>query len=159
MDSKVELPGLCGQQLADSEFMSVDQKRRVLKQWERFLQHGCRWEDFTKPLYHHLTGNCSFIAHYNRAGFYATYFERGEDTAHFLSQFDERNGSPPLSVEYGMTYWATGDYEDINKEMIRIAGKYIPTLIHKAQREQRQADIAEARRLLAKHRIALKIPS
>ena len=143
-------------ELNDSQFMSADEKRKVLNQWETFLRCGCKWERFTKSLYHHLIQHCSFIAHYDRAGFYGTYFRHGEDTAHFLSQFDGRNGEPPPSVEYGMTCWAIGDYEDINGEMIRIAGRYIPTLITKSGLKQKEADVEEAKRLLAKHGMALK---
>ena len=58
-----------------------------------------RFAHFTKRLYEHLHLHCSFIAHYNRLGFYAEYFERGEDTARFLSQFDSRGDC--RSVEYG----------------------------------------------------------
>ncbi len=143
-------------ELKDGQFMSADEKRKALKQWETFLKHGCKGEHFTKPLYHHLIQHCSFIAHYDRAGFYGTYFERGEDRAHFLSQFDSRNGNPPPSVEYGMTCWAIGDYEDINGEMIRIAGRYIPALLVGSALKQQAADVEEAKRLLAKHGIAVK---
>jgi len=100
--------------------------------------------------------HCSFIAHYNIHGFYATYFESGDDTVHFLSQFDDRNGIPK-SVEYGMTYWLTDEeYYDINSEMVRIAGKYIPVLIKRAQALQKSADILLAAALLGKH--GLKLP-
>lgn len=153
MERQTELPGLSIGHLTDSQFMSAEQKRRVLRQWEKFLEHGCRWEHFTKPLYEHLIQNCSFIAHYNREGFYYTYFKHGDDMIKFLSQFDEKNGNPPRSVEYGMTYWVKGEYEDINREMIRIAGKYIPILTKGALEAQRKSDLAVAAMLLEKHGI------
>ena len=141
--------------LHDSPFMSREQKMRVLKNWDVFLQSGCAKEKFTKRLYEHLHLHCSFIAHYDINGFYATYFERGDSTVRFLSQFDDRKGMP-RSVEIGMHYWLTGDeYYDINSEMVRIAGKYIPLLMKQAEAKQRRHDIALAQMLLAKHGVEL----
>lgn len=146
--------------MKDTRFMTVAEKERVLKQWERFLSSGLKWEQFNKALYHHLTQHCSFIAHYDRAGFYSTYFESGDGVAAFLSQFDKRNaaanGVPP-SVEYGMTYWVDDDYGDINMAMIEAATKHIPGLLNQAKRSQEDADIAEARRLLSRHGIKLSV--
>ena len=141
----------------DSRFMSAEEKRRTLKHWELFLKSGLQREKFTEPLYHHLIQHCSFIAHYDRAGFYSTYFENGDDTVTFLSQFDDRKGMPK-SVEYGGTYWLTDeDYYDINSEMLRIASKYIPVLLQQAESQQRSADITQAQALLAKHGIKIDL--
>ncbi len=131
------------------EFMSVRDKQLVLKAWVRFLKNGLRFADFTKRLYEHLHLHCSFIAHYNQAGFYSTYFENGEDTVKFLSQFDKRGEC--RSVELGGSWWLGGDYDDLNRAMIEEAAKFIPALVEKAQTEQQDADVAHARALLAKH--------
>lgn len=136
-------------QFRDAEFMSAREKELVLKAWVRFLKKGLRFEDFTKRLYEHLHLHCSFIAHYNRLGFYQTYFENGEDTVRFLSQFDERGEG--RSVEYGGTWWLAGDYEDLNRAMIAEASAYIPKLVEEAEARQREADLSHARKLLEKH--------
>jgi hypothetical protein len=138
----------------DVKFMTAKEKRQVLRAWETFLKNRCQRESFTKALYEHLIQHCSFIAHYDQDGFYQTYFANGEDTVHFLTQFDRSKGC--LSVEYGMDYWLRGDYADINNAMVDVAAKYIPVLTQQAQNRQKQADIAHARALLAKHGIALK---
>src|SRR5438132_10215397 len=83
----------------DSEFMSAREKLLVQKAWVRFLKNGLREEDFSDRLYKYLINHCGFIAHYSRAGYYTTYFENGEDTTRFLSQFDKRGEC--RSVEYG----------------------------------------------------------
>ena len=132
-----------------AQFMSERQKQLVLRAWVRFLKEGLRFEDFTKRLYEHLHLHCSFIAHYNRVGFYAEYFENGEDTARFLSQFDKRGEC--LSIEYGGEWWQQGEYGDLNKAMIEEGAKYIFVLTEKAHTAQREADTAKARALLAKH--------
>ena len=143
-----------GTGFTSTKFMTAQEKRRVLEAWETFLKSGCRRESFTKALYEHLINHCFFIAHYDRGGFYQTYFANGEDTAHFLTQFDRSKGC--VSVEYGMDYWLHGDYADINNAMVDVAAKYIPVLTQQALNRQKQADIARARALLAKHGIALK---
>jgi len=143
--------------MKDTKFMPAAEKRKVIRQWTLFLKNGCSKDYFTKSLYEHLMQHCSFIAHYDRYGFYATYFEEPEDTITFLSQFDNRNGIPK-SVEYGMIYWYTGsDYNDINAEMCRIASRYIPALIKKCQAEQKEKDITRAELLLAKHGLKANI--
>ena len=138
-------------QLHDSKFMSVAEKTKVLKHWEMFLRGGLEKKYFTEALYKHLINHCSFIAHYDIHGFYATYFESGDDILHFLSQFDTRQGIP-RSIEYGMTYWLTDEeYYDVNTEMCRITLRYIPVLELKAKNDQRHSDLARAELLLKKH--------
>lgn len=142
-------------QFTDTKFMPAKEKERVLRAWEAFLKNGCRKEDFTEALYHHLMQRCSFIAHYDRRGFYDTYFVEGEDTAHFLTQFDRSKGC--MSVEYGDHWWIGGDYADINNAMVDVAAKYIPLLTQQALKRQKEADIAHARGLLAKHGITVEV--
>lgn len=86
----------------DAEFMMAREKTLVLKTWVRFPKNGLRFADFSDRLYRHLTLHCSFIAHYNRLGFYQTYFENGGDAVRFLGQFDKRGEL--RSVEYGGTW-------------------------------------------------------
>jgi len=133
----------------DAEFLTAREKSLVLKSWVRFLRNGMRLADFSDRLYKHLTLHCSFIAHYDRAVFYQTYFEHGEDTVRFLSQFDKRGEC--RSVEYGGTRWLAGDYEDLNRAMVEEGARYIPKLMEEATRQQRESDVAAARWLLAKH--------
>lgn len=143
--------------LKDVPFMSAERKGQVLRQWELFLASGLAPEKFTSTIYDHLHLHCSFIAHYDKWGFFSTYFRTGEGREHFLSQFDDRETPKPTSVEYGGTHWLIGDHEDINREMIRVARKYIPVLIAEARVKQRASDLAEATKLLARHGIELKI--
>jgi hypothetical protein len=139
----------------DAPYIRAREKELVLKAWVRFLRKGLRFEDFTRRLYEHLHLHCQFIAHYDRAGFHRTYFERGEATVLFLSQFDKRGEC--RSVEYGMTNWLDGDYGDLARAMIEEASAYIPRLTEEARARQREADIDEAQRLLAKHGHELRL--
>ena len=139
-------------QLHDTKFMTSAEKSKVLKHWEMFLRDGLERDKFTQVLYKHLINHCSFIAHYDLHGFYATYFENGETTLAFLSQFDTRKGIP-RSIEYGdLSGWlADKNYYDINIEMCSVAWKYIPALELKAKNDQRHSDLAHAEFLLKKH--------
>jgi hypothetical protein len=134
---------------SDAQFMSAREKLLVLKAWARFLKNGLREEDFSDGLYMHLINHCSFSAHYNRPGFYTAYFQNGENTMRFLAQFDRRGEGH--SVEYGGSWWLNGDFEDLNRAMIEEASGYVPALMEQASGKAKEADIAEARRLAAKH--------
>ena len=103
--------------------MSVEEKEKVLEDWQRFIKSDFDKAKFTKRLYNHLIQHCSFIAHYNQAGFYGSYFEDPQHTIKFLKQFDRDCGCK--STEYGMEYWLTGeDYRDINTAMVESLEPY-----------------------------------
>ena len=106
------------EEFTDTEFMSADEKAKVYKAWKRFLNGGCRFTQFTKALYHHLTLHCSFIAHYNRAAFYELYFMDAINKKVFFMQFNRNLGCK--SVEYGgWLGWLTDErYTDINNAMV-----------------------------------------
>ncbi len=60
--------------LKDSEFMTTEQKKKVVRQWDKFIEGGFSFHLFTDAIYQHLSLHCGFIAHYNRLGFYSTYW-------------------------------------------------------------------------------------
>jgi len=106
-----------------TKFMSAEEKKAVLRGWQRFIKSDFDGNYFTKKLYDHLHLYCSFIAHFNIHGFYATYFENPEHTIKFLQQFDKDFGHK--SIEYGTDYWFTSeDYHDLNSEMAESLGPY-----------------------------------
>ena len=125
----------------DTEFMTGADKQLVLKQWRTFLRSGLQRKQFSKRLYKHLTLNCSFIAHYDIDGFYATYFVQGRDVIRFLSQFITGGAG-------GATWWLSGEYADINKAMCEMAQEYAPSLLATANNQQRNDDLSAARVLL-----------
>jgi hypothetical protein len=139
-------------QFRDVRFLSAKEKAAILRGWVRFLKSGLRFACFSDRLYQHLIQHCSFIAHFNRLGFYECYFVTGARIARFLSQFDARGECQ--SIEMGGRYWLSGDYDDINRAMIAEAEAYIPRLIEEAQARQREADLATAKALLAKHGVS-----
>jgi hypothetical protein len=143
--------------LRDSEFMSAHDKRLALRAWETFLAHGCQFKHFTKRLYEHLIQHCSFIAHYNRLGFYDHYFRAPETIQHFLDQFDESKGC--RSIEIGMDLWVRDpDYRDINAAMCRIAGVHMTHLRADADQAEFDRDRTELLRLGKKLGAQIALP-
>jgi hypothetical protein len=72
--------------LKDSQFMTAEQKKRVLRQWDTFIEGGFGFHLFTDAIYQHLNLHCGFIAHYNRLGFYSVYWN--DDFITFAQQPD-----------------------------------------------------------------------
>jgi hypothetical protein len=140
----------------DEQFMSAAEKQLVLKAWTIFLRHGCRLEHFSERLYHHLSLHCSFIAHFNRHGFYEFYFSVPFDhTYSFLDQFDP--GKAGIAAELGELYWlmdrATGS--DLNHAMREVAGPYVAKLRYQFSESERRTDLAAASLLAAKYGMRL----
>ena len=134
-------------QFKDAQFLSAAEKLKVFRAWQRFLKNGLKQEDFSKSLYEHLHLHCSFIAHYDRGGFYATYFEDSEDVPKFFQQFDKDKGFK--SWEYGGSWLDYEPYSDINKAMCEVFEAY-KKRIYAQSKTMRKVNIdAEIRRLQA----------
>ena len=140
----------------DAKFMSATEKEMVLKQWTTFVKNGFKFDHFTDRLYNHLIQHCSFIAHYNRLGFYGTYFENPEDTMRFLKQFDKDFSR--ASVEYGWALWVNDrEYEDINKAMCEAIEPYKKGAYEKCLLTGKERDLACATSLFQKHGIRMEV--
>ena len=140
----------------DTRFMSAQEKFKVVKVWDCFLKNGFKFHYFTEALYHHLALRCEFIAHFDRAGFYATYFEDPDDTIRFLGQFDADLGC--RSVEYGSSRWADSpDYADVNRAMCKILEPHKERIYETLRARARERDVSAAKALLQKHGIAIPV--
>lgn len=134
----------------DEQFMTAAEKQKVLRAWTRFLKNGCAKTQFTEALYHHLSLHCSFIAHFDRNGFYNFYFERiTPQLFRFFDQFDAEK--PGISAEYGSKGWlsphSTG--ADLNHAMREAARPYLAGLRQQFGETRRQRDISTATAILA----------
>ena len=129
----------------DTEFMSANEKEKVLRDWKKFLQallnnYESADAAFTKRLYDHLHLHCGYIAHYNINGFYQTYFSKPKDTLFFFKQWDD-----PVRC--------ARDYDDINTAMQTEFLKLREKLYVKFMNMNKKEDILEAKRLLEKWNI------
>ena len=142
--------------MKDAHFMTAKEKEMVLRQWRLFVRHGCKADHFTERIYKHLSLHCSFIAHFNRQGFYGTYFVNPEKTFRFFSQFDCAKGN--LSVEYGGNSWMNDpEYSDLNTEMCKVFESCAVQIYKNCQDRTREIDLATAKSLLKKHNIDIQI--
>ena len=144
----------------DVKFMSAEEKSKVLKQWKRFIStlanaigndkgSTALFDCFTDRLYKHLHLHCSFIAHYDRQGYFESYFADSENTIRFIKQFDSDFGC--VSFEYGGNYWLTSeDYRDINEAMCRVVNEHKAGIYEKAGKLIVERDLIEAKRLAEK---------
>jgi len=131
----------------DVKFMSAKEKERVVEDFRRFLKSNFDRKYFTKRLYEHLHLHCSFIAHYDIDGFYATYFDEPEMSIEFLNQF-----LTGKSAELKGTWWLSGDYADVNKAMCEVARKIAKKgLIASLRNKQYRIDMPRAQALIEKH--------
>ena len=140
----------------DVQFMTAKEKELVFKNWQRFIKAlSTDWRNafnaFTKRLYQHLTLHCSFIAHYDRHGFYQTYFADPETIPNFFRGFDRDQGYS--SFEYGFNYHMNGDFNDINQAMADELEEYKHRIYTIANHEARERDLQAAKALLKKHGI------
>ncbi len=152
--SKLSMPDTS--HFTDAQYMTAPQKRRVLGDWVRFFAGGMELKRFTKRLYEHLTLHCSFIAHFNKQGFYQTYFADPEALQRFLDQFDRSKGC--VSTEYGMTYWirdgndVSAEYYDLNNALVDAIADMLPAL--REQARQRAVEAAQEEVRLAEVKLA-----
>jgi len=105
----------------DTEFLTADDKMRIYKDWRRFIANGYAKSCFTDRLYKHLSLHCGYIAHYNRSGFYHTYWQNS------INEYAKNNNLlvrpvPPafynffsFIVQFDVDY---RDYRDINTLML-----------------------------------------
>lgn len=133
--------------MKSTKFMSAEEKGKVLKDWQRFIENDFDKAKFTKRLYNHLIQHCSFIAHYNQGGFYGTYFEDPEDSMKFIKQFDREQGC--VSIEYGMTYWLNNDdYRDINTAMVNVFEPYKAKIYSSLKKRAKENKLAQIKSIM-----------
>ncbi len=127
----------------DEKFMTAREKWRVLRAWRRFIRGGFEWGKFTEATYHHVIQHCSFIAHYDRGGFWDFYFN--SDPKH-LVRFLEQFGGDKRSAEYGWTWWLKGPTgADLNQAMCWEMEGIYPALVQVLDGLARQYQAAVAR--------------
>jgi len=134
----------------DTKFKTAQEKHMILYNYRRFLgkleteyKDVSTFRAFTKKLYLHLSSNCSFIAHYDRATFFGRYFTNPENTMNFLSQMA------------GCELW--GDNGDLNAALRDETRRILPKLEPLMMMREKGNDIQQARMLLEKH--GIKLPS
>ena len=144
-----------GVQLEDvDDFVTAEQKRVVLTQWDGFLRSGFKLERFGKELYEHLVSHCGFRWSVSASDFWELHFADPEQTLKFIKQFDL--DLKAISSEQGNNDWLyTPGYFDLNAAMCRVWDSYKTTGYLNLQNQVVRRDIETAKSLLRKHGIFL----
>ena len=132
----------------------------VARLFEKFAQSGYSYAKFTEPLYHALMHSFGFIAHFNRAGFYAARFATFDarvETLTTITKTGEWFSERPLEIalravvlDRGLLAAAVSN-RDILVEMVeraelaRLKAKYetIPTSLAEETQEPSGASMGE----------------
>jgi len=147
---------------SDAEFMPGREKAKVARHFDGFITglqkpnaHRATaqdpvFRDFTPSLYAHLHLHCGFIAHYNRSGFYGTYFNGNVNA---LKQFMGRfisvdDATPKKRDDYVMR---DERYEDINDTLATILIENHDGLVREFEGETKVKELGVAFSLLDKY--------
>lgn len=142
--------------MENAQYMTATEKEKIAAQYRRFLKRllsgyheeipdsggdyngtlTIAWNVFTDALYRHLHLHCGFIAHYNRRGFYYTYFVQPESTLSFL----EHMARP-------MPY---NEYDDLNENMMNATKDAMPFFRAMLTESAKDRDLALAAALRSK---------
>ena len=109
-----------------------------------FLEADCPQELFTKKLYNRLSMTFGHIAHYDRSGFYDTWFSRARHKAAFI----EKTLRWPCHGDPEFTF---SDVEHAVQQIMR-ERNYLARLELKAAEALRAAELKDLERLEAKYR-------
>lgn len=111
-------------EMKSTEFMTKEEKEKVIKQFSKFVESGFNEVLFTKPIYQHLHLHCGFIAHYNQLGFYEARFSDLDSVEMTIRQIMQSS------------YACHADYRDINNELANIVNESYSTIISKFKAQE-----------------------
>jgi hypothetical protein len=97
-------------QFTPTEFSTAEDKARFANQFVKFVSNGYKFADFPKWFYQRLSMCFGHIAHYDRFGFYETFFKSDRGIVEFMRQCRTypNYGSPTctfVDVEKALQKW------------------------------------------------------
>lgn len=122
------------------ESYAAKAKKKFMTAFVKFVEGGFREGDFSKTAYEGLYLHCGLMAHYNREGFYGTYFETALGKIQFWSEI-ERHYARGLS----------GPWVDVEAELIAMAPSEIAHARAVRDAEVELAERKELERLVSKY--------
>ena len=135
----------------DTEFMTAKEKTMVYKTWVRFIDLLADGDiinaekAFSNRLYTHLMQNCGYIAHYDKNGFWHTYFEGYVNVDSFFKNW-----------ENDYKGWMN-DYSDINKAMQEYVAPKIKDIIALQYSKERKDAILQAKHAVKQYGLTAEI--
>ena len=132
-------------QFQATQWATAELKARAANKFVAFLRADCPESKFTKELYKMCSSTFGHIAHYNAAGFYATWFSSPERRVRYIRQALARHcvGDPA---------WTWSDVEEaLQGEFERDYHVYVGHNTELANASQESRERAELARLQAKY--------
>lgn len=96
---------------------------KVYKDYVRFVESGFAFSKFTKSLYQYLSLNFSFIAHFNREGFYSARFDNPRGRVQTF-----------LQISKALDFRPTGG--DLNREIHNFTLKKASVFLDSAKKDR-----------------------
>jgi len=131
------------EQLTPTKWITAAGKAKFATHFMRFVRKGCPKSLFYEWFYQRLSVCFGHVAHYNKGGFYAEFFETPADRARFLSQ----------TLDYqpvGDPSWAYSDVERAIQDALR-AERVYERYVHEDAQAVEAGERAELARLVAKY--------
>ncbi len=133
----------CPSQFTPTKWQTAEDKARFAKQFVRFVQNDFAIRYFTENFYRRLSNTFGNIAHYNRAGFWDTFFTTTSDTLRFLEQTLQH----PC---YGDPAWTYSDVERALQAWLKADGT-LERYRHRLAEETKAVERAQLARLQRKY--------
>ena len=132
-----------------TKWSTAEDKARFAGQLMAFIENGCDEKKFTPSLYSRLSNCFGFIAHTDRGGFIATYFDTPQSKAVFIDHI-------LAHTVVGAPAWTWSDVERAIQETLEnaeLAGDYrwMDHYTHASDEATEAEERAELARLAAKY--------
>lgn len=133
-------------QFTDTRFDTAEAKADFANHFVKFVEDGHQWEDFPDWFYRRLSMTFGHIAHYDRVGFYNTFFTSAEGLVRFArhthgGQFWIGRGDPSHT-------WA--DVEQVLMDWAERVG-YLVAMTRNLNEQTKDRELAEYVRLQEKY--------
>lgn len=128
-------------QFTPTQWAAAEEKANFANHFRRFVESGFKETLFYDWFYQRLSMTFGHIAHYNRQGFYSTFFESVTGCVMFLRQCSQ----------YGCYGDATHTYSDVEKALMPFILETLPQCEKVAMEAIEAAERAEMDRLTKKY--------
>lgn len=118
-------------QFKPTKWDTAEQKAKFANHLVKFVEMGCPWELFHDWFYTRLSTTFGHIAHYNRLGFYETWFRTATERKHFVRHLLEH-------PNYGQPDYTYCDAEKAIQEYVRGSSELVASLSVAAKAEQQE---------------------
>lgn len=116
MSKKTNNKPFTSEMFSPSEFLTSEDKSKFLNSLVKFTLGGFNENCFSNKLYNRLSSIFGHIAHYNKKGFYETWFSRPEQIRSWVNHVREYNCvGPDSDIGKNFQHWMNSHMDDLTK--------------------------------------------